>query len=317
MTYSLVVPVYGNQDSLPELLTDLGSLNARLEDRLEVVFVVDGSPDRSFAYLREALANVGFDSQLIELSRNFGSFAAIQLGLEVARGKYVANRAADLQEPTELFVEIFATLERGEADVVIARRRSRSDDVTTVLLSRLFWGVYRLVVQREMPPGGIDVFGCTDQVRCRLVALNERHSSLVGLLMWLGFRRRVVDYDRLPRRHGRSAWSLRRKLAYMSDSLFSFSDLPIRLLAWGGALGIAFAMALGTFIIVARFAGEIDVPGYTALAVLVLLFGGLNMLGLGIVGSYVWRIFENTKSRPQTVVMSHQVFANRPRTSAT
>jgi hypothetical protein len=94
----------------------------------------------------------------------------------------------------------------------------------------------------------------------------------------------------------------------MSDSLFSFSDLPIRLLAWGGALGVAFAIGLASFIVVARFMGEIDVPGYTALAVLILLFGGLNMLGLGIVGSYVWRVFENSKARPQSIVMSHHRF---------
>ncbi len=311
MTYSLIVPVYRNEESLPSLLADLEALNIRLDHRLEVIFVVDGSPDMSFVLLDRSLAGAGYDAHLVELSRNFGSFAAIRLGLEMAGGKYFANRAADLQEPAELFVAIFRLLEAGEADVVIARRRSRADGVVTSLMSRLFWSIYRLIVQPEMPPGGIDVFGCSEQVRACLVALNERRSSLVGLLMWLGFRRRVVDYDRLPRLHGRSAWGWRRKLTYMSDSLFSFSDLPIRLLAWGGAIGVAFAVALAVLIVVERVMGEIDVPGYSALAVLILLFGGLNMIGLGIVGSYVWRIFENSKARPQAVVMRQRHYANR------
>jgi glycosyltransferase involved in cell wall biosynthesis len=308
MTFSLIIPVYRNLDSLPALLADLEECNRAIDGELEAVFVVDGSPDESFGFLQGALPRAAFASQPIDLSRNFGSFAAIREGLTRARGRFFANRAADLQEPASLYLRIFEVLKSDEADIVLAVRQGRADGWMNWLSSSLFWSIYRRLVQRDMPPGGIDVFGCTDAVRQRLIALSERNSSLVGLVVWLGYRRRTVDYRRLPRAHGRSAWSFRRRLAYMFDSLFSFTDAPIRLLTAAGVLGIGTSLGLGIVVLAARLSGEIDVPGYSALAVLILFFGAANLLGLGIIGSYVSRIFENSKGRPQAIVMRHLEF---------
>jgi hypothetical protein len=160
-----------------------------------------------------------------------------------------------------------------------------------------------------MPAGGVDVFGCNDAVRNALLQINERNTSLVGLLMWVGFRRSQVTYRRMSREDGgRSSWSWSRKLRYMQDSIFAFSDLPIRLLVWLGAGGMSLAGALGLVIMIARLAGDIDVPGYTATALLVLFFGALNLASVGLVGSYVWRAFENTKGRPGSIVFSQERF---------
>lgn len=300
--YSLVIPVYRNEGSIPELLDVLGALNAELSGRLEVVFVVDGSPDASLELLDSALDDCRFRSQLLLLSRNFGSFAAIRAGLEVAEGPLFAVMAADLQEPPELVRQFFDCLEHEEIDVVVGRRVHRSDPLATRLASRLYWWIHRRFVQPEMPPGGIDVFGCNAAVRERIASLHESNSSLVGLLLWLGFRRRQIPYERRARRHGRSAWSFPKKLRYLSDSLFSFSDLPIRILLATGALGLIVSVGFGGVVLIARLWNLIDVPGYSATILTVIFFAALNTLGLGIIGSYVWRAFENTKGRPEFIV---------------
>jgi hypothetical protein len=210
--------------------------------------------------------------------------------------------SADLQEPEELVVSFQAQLAADECDVVVGRREGRADGLASRLLATLFWKVYRRLVQPEIPAGGIDIFGCNRVFRDHLVALREGNSSLVGLVYWLGFRRREVPYTRLPREHGRSAWSLRRKVHYMLDSAFAFSYLPIRLMEITGMLGLLLGIVLSMVVLYARLRSGVVVPGYTATVLAVLFFGALNALGIGLLGEYVWRAFENTKGRPPYVV---------------
>jgi polyisoprenyl-phosphate glycosyltransferase len=306
--YSLVIPVFRNQESLPDLLAALTGMNAALDGKLEVVFVVDGSPDRSYALLRDSLPQAGFASQLLLLSRNFGSFAAIRCGLQAAGGEYFAVLAADLQEPPELAVDFFHSLARDEADVIVGTRDARADPLLSRIASGLFWRLYRHLINPEIPTGGVDVFGCNRKFRDQLLALDECHSSLIGLLFWLGFRRKTVGYERRARQHGKSAWTLRRKITYMLDSIFAFSDLPIRLLLLLGIVGIGVAVLYGVTVLMLRLFGDLSVPGYAATIMSILFFGGLNALGLGIIGSYVWRAYANTQQRPLAVVMHSESF---------
>lgn len=305
---SLVIPIYKNSENIPHLLPELARLFDKLEGNLEVVFVVDGSPDDSHARLEEVLPRQKFRSQLLALSRNFGSFAAIRAGLTVGRGERLAVMAADLQEPPDLIVEFDRVLRGGSADVVVGQRTGRADPWLTRVFSFVFWAVYRRVIQREVPPGGVDVFGCSDKVRREIVALDETHSSLVGLLLWTGFRRAVVPYQRRPRLVGRSSWTFGKKLKYLMDSVFAFTDLPVRLLLLAGTMGLVISVIYGTVVFVAKVFFSIPVPGYAALVILILFFGGLNSLGLGLIGSYVWRTFENSKGRPNYIVMSKEIF---------
>jgi len=308
--YSIVVPVYGNERSLPSLLERLDGVAARLHGELEAVFVVDGSPDRSAQVLAELLPLQRFASSLVMHSRNFGSFAAIRTGLERCRGDRIAVMAADLQEPPELALDFFRTLDEGDVDLVVGTRRSRDDPALSAFASRTFWGLYRRLVQRDMPIGGIDVFGCTATFRDHLLKLEESHSSLVAQTLWLGFRRETVEYDREARDpdHGSSGWTLRKKLKYLSDSVFAFTDLPIRLLLAAGCIGVAVSLLLAVGVAAARLLGAIDVPGYAATIVVIAFFSALNLAGLGIIGAYVWRGFENTKARPGAVVMAERAF---------
>lgn len=304
---SVVVPVYRNAETISPLLAALTELNGRLKGALEVVFVVDGSPDDSYLRLKQGLSNPPFSAQLLQLSRNFGSFAAIRAGLQYARGDRYAVLAADLQEPPELILDFDRHLRAETCDVVVGSRRKRADPLVSRLSSNVFWSLYRRWVQSEIPKGGVDVFGCSRQVRDELMNLNESNSSLVGLLFWVGFRRETVLYDRLPRLAGRSAWTLTKKLRYLSDSVFNFTDLPIRLLFRIGLLGIVSSVFAGAVVLVAKLSGRIAVAGYTPTVLLVVFFGALNCLGLGIIGGYAWRTLENTKQRPNFLVASRTV----------
>lgn len=307
MTYSLVVPVYKNELNIPALIEATRGLNDALAGKLEAVFVVDGSPDRSFALLRDAIDGLPFPAQLIAHSRNFGSFPAIRTGLAHARGDYFAVMAADLQEPPELVVTFFKALAADECDVAVGARTARSDPALARLGSRLFWGAYRRFVVPEMPPGGVDMFGCNRRFRDQLLALEESRSSLIALIFWLGFRRMLVPYERRARTLGQSAWTLRKKIDYMLDSVFAFTDYPIRLLMRAGLLGMGAAAIVAVIVVVARLINQITVPGYAATMLAVLFLGALNLFGLGVVGAYAWRAYENSKGRPLAVVaLRHQ-----------
>lgn len=309
--YSVVIPVYRNEESIPHLLDRLAMLDGELNGELEVVFVVDGSPDRSYPLLADRLPHERFAAKLIAHSRNFGSLAATRTGLARASGRYIGVTAADLQEPPELMLDFFTAMERDEADLVVGVRRSRADPMLSALFSRLFWSFYCRLVQREMPAGGVDVFGCTSNFRTQLVALEESNSSLIALALWLGFNRTTVEYDRQSRKHGRSAWTVRKRLKYLSDSTFSFTDLPIRLLLAAGLVGVFASIGVAAVVGIARLSGVIHVPGYAATMMMIAFFATLNLGGLGVIGAYVWRTFENTKGRPGAVVMAEHRFEAR------
>jgi glycosyltransferase involved in cell wall biosynthesis len=307
---SLIVPVYRNERSLPALLEEIERVAAGLSNALEVVFVVDGSPDHSLDVLRARLPTWSLPSRLVELSRNFGSFSAIAAGLEAGSGDYFAVLAADLQEPPELVVEFQRILSSG-ADVVLGYRTGRADPPVSRWLSNGFWEVYRRFVVTDMPEGGVDVFGCTRQVRDRLVAMKELNTNLIALILWLGFRREFVPYERRARVEGKSAWTFSRKLQYALDSIFNFTDLPIRILLVLGAVGTTAATVAGLAVVVAWTLGRIPVLGYTPLVLLITLFGGLTTLGLGIVGQYLWLSLQNGRQRPNFIVRTSVNFEGR------
>jgi len=309
--YSLVVPVYRNEASIAELIAAIRRLDDALGHALEAVFVVDGSPDHSYEALDAALPASGLTAQLIALSRNFGSFSAVREGLAAARGDYMAMMAADLQEPEQLILDFFRALENEPVDVALGVRAGRSDPTMARIASTAFWWLYRRFVQPEIPRGGIDVFACNRAFRDHLLQLQESNTSLVGQIVWLGFRRKLIAYRRLPRRHGTSAWSFARKVKYLLDSMFAFSDLPIRALTWAGVAGLAISITLAFVVLVARLTGAIDVPGYAATVLTIIFFAALNSFGLGIIGSYTWRAYENTKARPHAIVLCAKRFGER------
>jgi glycosyltransferase involved in cell wall biosynthesis len=301
--FSLIIPVYKNSQSIPELLTVIDRLNKKLENQLEVIFVIDGNPENEFEILKSQLPKYKFKSQLVSHSKNFGSFAAIKTGLEYANGQYFATLAADLQEPPELIEKIFIELLKNKFDIVIGNRITRNDGRQNIFFSNLFWKFYKKYIIKEIPLNGVDLFGCNKKVRDILISLKENNSSLIGLLFWIGFKRKFIDYKRIKRKYGKSAWNFKRKLNYMMDSIFSFTDLPIKILIKIGIFGVLLSVILSLLVLISKLIGSITVPGYTATLLIMSFFSSLNILSFGIIGLYLWRTYENTKFRPNTIVM--------------
>ena len=304
MKYSLIIPVYKNEANLDRLLPAVVKLGEHAPGEFEVVFVVDGSPDRCLEILRERLPALPLRAKLLSLSRNFGSFAAVAAGMEKSWGDCIAVMAADLQEPPELVLQFFEALGSGRSDIVFGVRGGRSDPWPSEMASTLFWYFYRKFVSKDMPAGGVDVFGCTREVRDQLLPLQGVNTNIIALLFWLGYRREYIVYERQERLEGKSAWTLSKKLRYAMDSIFNFTDLPIRLLLYAGSIAMVLAVFFAGLVLTAKLQGNIPVPGYAPIVLAITFFGALTSLGFGIVGQYLWLGLQVSRRRPNYVIHS-------------
>lgn len=298
----IIVPVFNNEDNINILIEDLENLNTDFNGRITVTFVIDGSPDNSGLILIEKQETFKFSSRILFHSKNFGSFSAIRTGLEFAKGNYFAVMSADSQEPPELIRDFFNVLENDQADLVLGARSSRDDGFINDTLSKIFWMIYKKLVLPDLPKGGADVFACNQLVRTSFLSIKEPNSSLISQLLWLGYRRKFLPYNRQKRKHGKSAWRFSAKIHYMLDSVFSSTDLPIILALWIGFLGVLATIIFSIFLLAAHFTNSIDVPGYVSLALLISIFGSASIFMQGVLGSYLWRTFENTKNRPLRLI---------------
>lgn len=299
---SVVVPVYFNQETLVDLHARISEQEKALAGRadLEMVFVDDGSEDDSREILRTLAAG---DSRvrLVFLSRNFGSFTAILAGLNYATGDAIAIISADLQDPPEMIPKMFVKWENGDK-TVMAVRENRMDPWASRLFSKMAYVILRRMALPTMPKGGFDFVLIDRQVRDVLVRIGERNTSLMGLILWVGFQQSQIPYTRSERGGGSSRWTFGKKIKYLIDSLLAFSYLPIRFMSGIGVAigGVGFVYAV--ILIVMRFFKAVEVPGWTALMVVTLVLFGFLFLSLGVIGEYLWRTLDESRSRPVFIV---------------
>jgi glycosyltransferase involved in cell wall biosynthesis len=298
---TLILPVYKNAENIPDLLAATRELAGTIES-LEIIFVIDGSPDESGPLLIDALPAIPCPCKVVFHSRNFGEFTAIRTGMEFASGDQIAVMAADLQEPPELVPSFFEILDRNEADVVFGVRTGRDDPPWRKAAANAFWASYKRIINPDIPKGGVDMFACNRAVRDAVLSFSEPNSSLVAQLFWVGFRRSFVPYKRRKRMHGESAWDFRRRLRYMMDSIFSYSDAPIMFILWIGIVGCAASLLYALITVVMKLFGAIPVQGFTMTIVFLTFLGSAILLTQGLIGCYLWRALENTKRRPLRLI---------------
>ena len=237
----------------------------------------------------------------MSLSKNFGSHAAILCGLAKCTGDCAVVKAADLQEPTELVLEMVERWENG-SNVVLAVREGREEGKSQTLFANLYYTLVRKAALPAMPKGGFDVYLLDRKVIDVLMALDERNSALTGQILWSGFRTEKVYYTRLAREIGTSRWTLKKKIRLVSDSLYSFSTLPIKVVTAVGILSFLGSLIWALCVVVFRIAGMIEVSGWTTLFVFNLFSFGVMMLTMGIIGEYLWRTFDASRNRPPYIV---------------
>lgn len=299
---SLVVPVYFNEGSLPTTIPALARVAREIAgESFELIFVDDGSGDRSLDVLREFQLVAQYRLRVVRLTRNFGSMNAIQAGMAVARGQAVGIIAADLQDPPELFKEMHAHWQKG-AKCVYAVRRDRDEGVFQKLGAGVFYSLLRRFALPGYPAGGFDFCLVDRQVVGDVVRIQEKNTHLMNLIFWLGYPAVSLPYVRQKRQHGRSRWTLTKKIKLFVDSFVAFSYAPIRLVTITGILLFLAALGYGGFLIYARLIHGTPAPGFTTLAALIALTAGIQMMMLGILGEYLWRALDAARSRPPYVI---------------
>jgi len=306
---SVVIPVLNEAQGLEPLLARLCPVLERIGD-WEIVFVDDGSTDATLDRLRAARQSEP-RVKAVALSRNFGKEIAIAAGLRYANGDAVVVMDADLQHPPEV-IEAFVAKWRAGYQVVYGERLDRaSDGAVRRLLSRAFYRTFNALSKSDIPEGAGDFRLLDRRAVDAMNALGERSRFNKGLFSWIGFRSVGVPYAVADRLHGPSRWNFRTLLRFALDGLTSFTTLPLRIWSLLGlALSLtAFASAL-VFLIRTLVYG-VDAPGFPSLIISVMIFAGVQLISLGVLGEYLGRVYEEVKARPLFIV-AEEIGANRP-----
>ena len=301
MKVSIIIPVYYNEDNLRPLYADLKEkFIEKISYDYEIIMVNDGSKDNSYKVICE-LAEEDTHIIPISLSRNFGSHAACLCGLSYATGNCAVIKAADLQEPTELILEMVDSWKSGN-NVVLACREEREESKTKVGFANLYYWLVRKTSLPTMPKNGFDIYLLDKKVINVIASLDEKNSAITGQILWSGFRTGIVYYKRKAREIGTSKWTLKKKIRLVADTLFSFSTLPIRILEVVGAVSFFIGVIWALVVLIAKITGQIPVSGFTTVFIFNLLSFGITMLSMGILGEYLWRSFDASRKRPPYII---------------
>lgn len=294
---SVVVPCYNEEESLPRLVEVLQAELGALTPSYEVIFVDDGSRDRTLPILR-AVAQEHPHLRYLSLSRNFGKESAMIAGLAEARGERVAILDADLQHPPQLLAEMLPLLDSGEYSQVVARRTRDNDPALRTLLSRVYYRMMNRLVDVKLTDGVGD-FRVLDRAAVdALLSLEESNRFSKGLFAWIGFPTAVVDYANVSREAGATKWSLKNLFNYGIDGVVSFNHRPLRLVIWLGLMVTAVAVGYALWVLGDAVWHGNAVPGYVTTVCLVAGIGGVQLMVLGVIGEYLGRIYLETKQRP-------------------
>src|SRR6266850_4125684 len=298
---SVVTPAYNEADNLPLMYRRISAILTPLDLDWEWIVVDDHSNDHTFRVVAD-IAMRDVHLRAIRFARNFGSHKAISCGLDHAQGDCAVVLAADLQDPPETIPTLLAKWREGAQVVWAARAGREGEKATTVGLARLYYLLMRRVVGlKEIPSMGADFFLIDRCVIDALRQFNESNASILALITWMGFRQTTIAYDKQARKHGRSGWTLEKKLKLALDSITSFTYLPIRLMSYVGLVVAMLGFLYTVVVIIDALAGQ-PVQGWASLMVVLLVIGGIQMLMMGVLGEYVWRALDEARQRPRYLI---------------
>ena len=293
---SIIIPVYFSEDTLMDCYNDIKENVLTKLESYEIVFVDDGSEDDSYKICYDIAAE-DENVRVLKLSRNFGSHAACFAGMVACTGDCCAIKAADLQEPSFLLLDMYESWKQGHK-VVLAVRTDREESFGQKLFANFYYSLVRKFVSSKMPKGGFDCYLIDRRVIEALKLLDERNSAITLQILWSGFKTATVPYTRLARQKGVSKWTLSKKVKLVMDSFINFSPVLIRFIEAIGVLFAFGAVVWGIFLVILNLAGLIYVEGWTTLMVITLFASGTIMFTLGVLGEYMWRILDVSQNRP-------------------
>lgn len=300
---TLVAPFYNEEAGVARFFERINTALAPIRDRydLEVVCVNDGSRDRTLEALKLARLSNAY-IRIVDFSRNFGKEAAITAGLDFATGDAVVPIDSDLQHPPEVVLDMIEKWEAGY-EVVLARRVDRdSDRAIQKITARAFYEVSRHISHIEIPADVGDFRLMDRKVVEAVKSLRENCRFMKGILAWVGFRTTVIDYRVEPRKHGESSFNTWKLWNFALEGITSFSTLPLRIWTYIGGLVSLLAFLYALVLVIKTLIFGADTPGYASLMVVVLLATGVQLIGIGVLGEYVGRVFSEVKGRPTYIV---------------
>lgn len=302
MKLSLIIPLYKSEMNVYNAYYEIRRILLDRENgfETELIFVNDGSPDKSIDIVKEIYEK---DNRVkyISFSRNFGMHAAILAGMEVASGDCISSISCDLQDPLELLIEMFRKWQEGNK-VVLANRQERDDPFFTKLFANIYYKLLRKNGLKSMPDGGFDFYLIDKQVKDDLIKMKEKNSDIHCQIVWLGYKPYIFKYKRKNRKAGKSSWTFKKKVKLFIDSFVSFSYAPINLVTSLGFLMSILGLVFAVKVLIDRLLSNIDVEGWSSLIIVILIIGGVQLIMLGIIGEYLWRNFDETRKRPNYVI---------------
>jgi len=298
---SIVIPIYNEEMNLPALYARLAAMLDAQPWQAEVIFVNDGSRDRSLAIMQD-LAVRDPRMHFITFSRNFGHQIAITAGLDLSRGAAVVVMDGDLQDPPELLPELYQKLHEGY-EVVYAKRRSRQGESAIKLFTaKMFYRILAGITSVNIPLDTGDFRIVSRKVVRALQQMPEQNKFIRGQIAWIGYRQTFLEFDRSERAGGEPGYTYSKLIRLALDGITSFSDLPLRLASIGGfaVSGVAFLVML--YALYARFFLQNYGVGWPSLIVSVLFLGGVQLMAIGVIGEYMARLGANSRQRPLYII---------------
>lgn len=300
-TISIIAPCYNEEETIEPFLRRIEEILTQINEPYEIVFINDGSKDNTLNVLLNAKQNFK-NIRIINFSRNFGKEAALTAGLDKARGEAAIPIDVDLQDPPELIKELVARWREGY-DVVLAKRADRTSDSFAKRVSAdLFYKLNGKISNVDIPNNVGDFRLMSKRVVEALKQLPENQRFMKGLFAWVGFKTIAIEYVREKREAGQSSFNGWKLWNFALDGITSFSTLPLRIWLYIGALVSFLSFLYGSFIILKTLIFGVDLPGYASLAVIMLFLGGIQLIGIGILGEYIGRIYSESKRRPSYII---------------
>ena len=296
--YSLIIPIYNEEETIPELYRRVSDVMDSLDDSVELILINDGSGDRSLNLMRELQER---DARVcyISFARNFGHQAAVTAGLNFARGQVIVVLDADLQDPPELIPKMIESWQAGYHVVYAQRTKRKKESWFKRLTAYVFYRLLRQLADVDIPADTGDFCLMDRQVVDLLNSMPERNRYIRGLRAWIGFRQTAVKFERDPRFAGEVKYTFKKSLALAINSLVSFSKIPLRLSTYLGLFSALIALLMALLVLYWRLQQpDSPVTGLATILIAVFFLGSVQLISIGILGEYVGRIYEEVKGRP-------------------
>ena len=302
---SIVVPCYNEEESIPLFYPAVEKVVRQMNDlQIEYWFVNDGSSDNSLVEMRKLHEQNPERVHYISFSRNFGKEAGLYAGLQAATGDYIVVMDVDLQDPPEFLPKMYELLQTGEYDCIGTRRVDRAGEAKfKSFLSTQFYHIINRLSQTNIVPGARDYRMMTRQMVDAVLSLKEYNRFSKGIFSWVGFKTKYLDYHNVERVAGKTDWSTWKLFKYAFDGIADFSQVPLSIAVWLGTTSFVLSIIGLLFVIIRRIVEpSSSVFGWASLICIILLFGGLQLLYIGIVGKYIGRIYMQVKQRPIYII---------------